>query len=116
MGYQVNHKRIREHYSPTMTAAEVRHREYVRDQPCFGCGSIADHAHHTLLKWPGKRWRRDHRCLLPVCLGCHAVIHDHLGDEEVWLDLFGIEPSDAIAEMERLWAESELIERMGGRA
>ncbi len=109
------YRRIREHYNPTMTAAEVRHREYVREQPCFGCGALADHAHHTLLKWPGKRWRRDHRCLLPVCLGCHSSIHDYFGDEELWLADVNRGRSDAIFEMERLWAESQLIEAMSGR-
>lgn len=114
MGYQVTQKRIRDHYRPVMNAAEKRHRAYVMEQPCFGCGRNADHAHHTLLKWPGKRWRRDHRCLLAVCGPCHTAIHDYFGDEEKWLENVERTPADAIDLIERLWAESELIERMGG--
>lgn len=110
MGYSPPHKRIREHYNPRMNAAEERHRERVQQQLCFGCSGRGGTAHHTLLEFEGKRWRRDHRMLLPVCDPCHTDIHDHFGDEEKWLASHTRTKAEAIAEMETLWAESQMAE------
>lgn len=107
MGWSPAHGRIREKYNPVMNVAEKRHKARVQREPCFGCGSPFVQAHHTLLKFPEKRWRRDHMCLLPVCAACHALIHDHFGCEELWLDSIGIETDEAIGYILRLRAESE---------
>jgi hypothetical protein len=106
MGWSPQHKPIREKYSPVMNAEEKRYQRHVRLQPCFGCGSLYTTAHHTLLRFPEKRWRRDHRFLLPVCAPCHTMIHDRYGNEESWLALVGRKPEEAIAYMAQLWEES----------
>jgi hypothetical protein len=103
----VDHKPIRDKYSPRMNAVELRHKARVKEQPCFGCGAGDVDAHHTLLKFEGKRFRRDHRCLLPVCPRCHRMIHDWFGCEVMWLESMGQSEEGAIAHMEVLWAESE---------
>ena len=105
------HRPIREKYNPVMNAAERRHAERVCEEPCFGCRGPGGVAHHTLLNFPGKRWRRDHRRLLPVCHECHTDIHDTYGNEEDWLSSLGRTVGAAVAEMERLWAVSEELER-----
>lgn len=102
MGWSPNHKRIREHYNPVMTAAEKEHALFVTEQPCFGCGSWPVQAHHTLLSFPEKRWRRDHSWLLAACAACHADIHDWYGDEAKWLESIGRTPEEAIAYMAEL--------------
>ena len=103
----VNHKRIRETYNRRMNAAELRHKANVKRKPCYGCGRNGVHAHHTLLEFEGKRFRRDHRCLLPACPQCHSMIHDWYGCEEMWLESVGQSRENAIAYMQVLWAESE---------
>lgn len=96
----------RERYNPEPNALEKKHRDNVRKKPCFGCGRHGATGHHTLLKWPGKRWRRDHRCLLPVCHDCHTAIHDYYGDEADWLASVNRTEDEAVAYIEDLWAES----------
>lgn len=108
-----SHKRIKPKYNPRPNAAEKRHRDYVKEHLCFGCGAMADDAHHTKLNFPSKRFHpRDHLCLLPLCRHCHAAIHDRFGNEEKWLASVGKSPAEAIDLIERLRAESDLIERM----
>lgn len=102
MGWSPNHKRIRERYNPVMTAAEKEHAMRVMERACFGCGYHQTIAHHTLLSFPEKRWRRDHDWLLPVCYACHTNIHDNFGDETVWLQSIGRTPEEAIAYMAEL--------------
>ena len=98
-------------YNPVMNAAERRHKARVQQQLCFGCGAYPTTAHHTLLTFDGKRWRRDHRMLLPVCLRCHTDIHDRFGNEAKWLASVGKSVEEAIAYIQRLWAASEADER-----
>lgn len=106
MGYSPPHRSIREKYNPKPNAMESRHRDNVREKLCFGCGRWGVTGHHTLLNYPGKRWRRDHRCLLPVCHDCHTAIHDDFGNEEAWLESVGRSAPEAIAYMDDLWAET----------
>lgn len=86
---KVLHGRIKPRYNPKMNDAELRHKAKVLRQPCYGCGMQSQNAHHTLLKFPEKRWRRDHDWLLPVCFTCHSLIHDYYGNEETWLEAHG---------------------------
>lgn len=95
----VAHNRMRPKYNPVMNAAEKRHADKVRASECFSCGVRGVHSHHTLLKFPEKRWRRDHDWLLPVCEREHALIHDYFGTEEAWLDSIGKTPEEAIEHM-----------------
>lgn len=94
-------------YNPTMTAAERRHKARVEQQYCFGCGAWPTTAHHTLLRFEGKRFHRDHQALLPVCIRCHTDIHDRFGREAKWLASVGRTEAEAIAEMKRLFAQSQ---------
>lgn len=110
MGYSPPHRSIREKYDPRMNAAEERHRERVMERLCFGCGGMGGVAHHTLLRFPEKRWRRDHRMLLPLCDPCHRDLHGHYGDEEKWLAAWNRTKAEAIHEMQTLWAESQMAE------
>ena len=109
MGWKPDHKPIREKYSPKQTAAEKRHERHVQAQLCFGCGRYGSSAHHTLLEFEGKRWRRDHRWRLPVCKECHQGddgIHG-IGSETKWLASVDRTEAEAIELMARLWKESE---------
>jgi hypothetical protein len=47
-------------------AAERAHMDRIGRMPCVGCGSIFVELHHSLSA-PGKRCRRDHRFVVPVC-------------------------------------------------
>jgi len=89
MGVPVNHKRMKQKYSPVMNAAEKRHKAWIKSLPCIGCGAVGrSDAHHTLLSIPGKRWRRDHEFLIPVCWDCHQGprgIHG-IGNELTWCE------------------------------
>lgn len=100
-------------YNPRMNAVEQRHRARVEQYRCFCCGAWPVTAHHTLLGFPEKRWRRDHRFLLPVCHEHHTQLHDIIGNEEKWLAGAGKTPEEAITYMKRLWAASEKDERRG---
>lgn len=113
MGWKPDHKRIKETYSPYLSAAEKRHEIRVKDEPCFGCGRYGCEAHHIMLPFPAKRWRRDHRYRLPVCPECHRGpegIHG-IGDEAKWLASVGKTEGEAVAHVQQLWAASERAER-----
>jgi hypothetical protein len=113
MGWTPNHGRIKARYNPTPNAAERRHELRLETLPCFGCGRFGVCAHHTMLDFPAKRWRRDHRYQLPVCPECHQGdngIHG-IGSEREWLASIRVSEADAISEIQRLWAESEELER-----
>lgn len=109
MGWTPNHGRIKARYNPQPNAAERRHEQRLESLPCFGCGRFGVSCHHTMLDFPAKRWRRDHRFQLPVCPACHQGdegIHG-IGSEKKWLASVGITEAEAIAYMLDLWDESE---------
>lgn len=111
MGYKVTHQRIKPKYNATPNAREKRHKRHVQGQSCFGCGKAPPNdAHHTLLAFEGKRWRRDHMWLLPLChYGCHQGqrgVHG-VGSEQAWLRSVGQTEAAAIAYMAWLWEQSE---------
>lgn len=113
MGYSPDHKRMKPTYSPYLSASEKRHEQRVQEQPCYGCGRYSCEAHHTLLRFPEKRWRRDHRFRLPVCIECHRGpngIHG-IGREPKWLASIGKTEDEAIEYIKSLWAASEDEER-----
>ena len=83
------HKPIREKYSPTPSAAEKRHHLRVMGQGCMVCQAEAI-AHHILQKSPYKRWRRDHRQVVPLCDAHHRELHAH-GDEREWENGYQLE-------------------------
>lgn len=106
MGWTPNHGRIKPKYNPNPDTIERYHEERLKKMPCFGgCGRMATCAHHTLLSFPGKRWRRDHRCQLPLCQSCHqgpTGIHG-IGSEKLWLKTVGKTEIEAIRFMQDQW-------------
>lgn len=113
MGWKPDHKRIKATYSPILSAAEKRHEARVQGKACFGCGRYGCSAHHLMLPFPEKRWRRDHRFRLPLCRDCHQGpkgVHG-VGSEALWLESIGRTPDEAIDHVLCLWAESEQEER-----
>lgn len=105
MGYVVKHKRIKPKYNPQPNAEEQRHEERIRQLPCIGCGAWEVELHHTMLDFPGKRFRRDHRFQIPVCGSCHRGargIHG-LGSEAKWGRTHNL---DTAAIAQQLWRES----------
>jgi hypothetical protein len=102
--------RIKEKYSPTPNSVEKRHEGRLREMPCIGCGAYGVDLHHTMLRVPGKRWRRDHRFQIPVCPECHQGtngIHG-IGNEQTWADRMGL---DTAAIAYQLWMRSEELDR-----
>ena len=89
MGAPVIQNRMKTKYNPVMNAAEKRHKAWIKSLACIGCGVVGrSDAHHTLLSIPGKRWRRDHEFLIPVCWACHQGpqgIHG-IGNELTWCE------------------------------
>ncbi len=109
MGWSPEHGRIKARYNPQPNAAERRHEKRLEALPCFGCGRFGVSCHHTMLSFPAKRFRRDHRFQLPLCWGCHQGpngVHG-IGSESKWLSSIGISEGEAIAYMLDLWNESE---------
>lgn len=105
MGWRPDHKRIKPKYSPTPNAEEARHEARLEKLPCYGCGRFGVACHHTLLNFPEKRFRRDHRYQLPVCYDCHQGpqgIHG-IGSEATWLESVGKSVDRAIAYMIAQW-------------
>jgi hypothetical protein len=73
-----------ERYNRVPTENERAHIERVMALPCCGCGiEPAGVAHHVLQPTPSKRWRRDHRIVIPLCNDCHVALH-HAGSEGAW--------------------------------
>lgn len=89
MGYPVNHKRIREKYNPEPNAAERRHHARVMQDGCLVCGGPAV-VHHVLQNTPNKRWRRDHKIVVPLCDPHHRELHNH-GNEAEWQKPHGLD-------------------------
>lgn len=113
MGWTPNHKRIKERYNPTPNAEERRHEERLETLPCFGCGRFGVACHHTMLSFPAKRWRRDHRYQLPLCWVCHQGprgIHG-IGSEAAWLESVRKTEAEAIEFVQRQWEISQEAER-----
>ena len=80
--------RTKEKYNPVPNAKEAAFADFVREQPCLGCGKYGCHAHHVLQRFDGMRWRRDHMYRIPVCPDCHQGrdgIHG-MGNERKWAD------------------------------
>jgi hypothetical protein len=111
MGWKPNHGRVKPKYNPQPNAEEARHEARLREMPCIGCGRFGVDLHHTMIEFPEKRWRRDHRYQLPVCRDCHQGpqgIHG-IGSEAVWAETLGLRCTGEIAR--DLWALSEDAER-----
>ena len=88
MGYQPDHRPIREKYSPVRTAREKRHKRFIEEQGCLVCGGPSV-GHHVLQETPNKRWRRDHQILVPLCDGHHRELHAN-GNEIKWQQGHGL--------------------------
>lgn len=109
MGWKPDHGRIKPKYNPQPNAEERRHEDRLREMPCIGCGVFGVIAHHTMMKFPAKRWRRDHRFQLPVCEKCHVGkggIHDIT--EAKWAKEHRLDTAQIAQD---LWADSQEQER-----
>lgn len=105
MGWKPNHKRIKPKYDPNPNAEERRHEDDLKKLPCIGCGRRGGVAHHTMLSFPAKRWRRDHRYQVPLCDECHAGkdgIHG-IGSEAKWWARHGWSVEQAVGYIIGLW-------------
>lgn len=100
--------RIKPKYNPQPNAAETRLEAMLREQPCYGCGGQAHLCHHTLLTFPEKPRRRDHRYQLGLCAPCHDQLHCKFGDEAVWLEYMGRSEGEAIEYMLGNWSEIDV--------
>jgi hypothetical protein len=59
------------------------------ERGCLVCGRDAV-AHHVMQDCLGKRWRRDHEFVVPLCNDCHGDLH--LNDSETaWQDSFSLD-------------------------
>lgn len=108
MGWKPNHGRIKPKYNPQPNAEERRHEQRLEKLPCVGCGRWGVECHHTMLDFPSKRFRRDHRFQIPVCADCHRGpkgIHG-LGSEAKWWAGIGWSEERAAAYIEDLWLET----------
>lgn len=111
MGWKPNHGRIKPKYNPKPNAEEERHETRLYDLPCIGCGRFGVELHHTMMKFPEKRFRRDHRYQLPVCSECHRGpegIHG-IGNEAEWAEQMGLGDTGLIARL--LWEDTQRAER-----
>jgi len=82
------HKPIRDKYHPTPNKAERAHHLRLIELPCIGCGmEPCGVVHHVLGHDAIKRWRRDHRIVVPVCHSCHTEIHK---GEANWEEVKGV--------------------------
>lgn len=70
MGAPVNHKRMKRRIASPPNAAEQRHMTRIAGMDCLGCGAKGVELHHSLTA-EGKRCRRDHRFVIPLCGPCH---------------------------------------------
>jgi hypothetical protein len=108
VGWRPNHGRIKPKYNPQPNAEERRHEERLLELPCVGCGRWGVECHHTMLDFPGKRHRRDHRFQVPVCPDCHRGpkgIHG-IGNEAKWWASIGWSREKAVHYVEDLWLET----------
>lgn len=105
MGWRPNHGRIKPKYNPIPNAEERRHEQRLEKLPCIGCGRRGGICHHTLLSFPAKRFRRDHRFQVPVCNDCHADIH--AGREAAWWERHGKAEQWAVEYIIGLWEDSQ---------
>lgn len=87
---RVQHKRIKRP-RVSKTAEEARHLKTVAGLGCLICGAPAN-VHH-LMAAPGKRCRKDHRLVVPLCQRHHQGDHGvhGLGSEAAFLALWGVD-------------------------
>jgi hypothetical protein len=88
---------------------ERAHHIRVMDRGCLVCLCNAI-AHHVLQPCAGKRGRRDHEFVVPLCDGCHRGLHAN-GNEIAWQESFGL---DLAFEAETLRGESIMEGVLGG--
>ncbi len=88
---KLNHKRIKPRRAEKPTPSERAHMDRVRSFGCLVCGSIPE-LHHVL-HMDGKRIRRDHRYVVPLCSHhhrSHEGLHG-LGSERKFKEVYEID-------------------------
>jgi hypothetical protein len=81
--------RTKPRYNPKPSARERDHHAAVMECGCLVCGRDAI-AHHVMQDCAGKRWRRDHEFVVPLCNECHTGLHRH-GSEASWQEGFSLD-------------------------
>jgi hypothetical protein len=75
------------------SAIEQRHMDRVGQMPCFACGRRPIELHH-IMHMPGKKTRRDHRYIVPLCGYCHRDgkhgVHG-MGSERIFKDVLRVD-------------------------
>ncbi len=99
------HSRIKPRRSEKPTSSERAHMDRVRALGCLVCGIIPE-LHHVL-HMEGKRIRRDHRYVVPLCSHhhrSHEGLHG-LGSESKFKEVYSI---DLVGWAIQTWEESDL--------
>lgn len=80
------HKPIREKYNRYPNARERAYHDWLMENfPCAcGCGKPSGVVHHVLEDHPEKRWRRDHKMVVPMDGMCHMKLHRHGSETGPW--------------------------------
>jgi len=88
------------------TSRRIRDRDHVKSvakQPCLVCGRRPADAHHLrFAQAPALGRRVSDEFTVPLCRGHHREVH-RCGDEAVWWDKTGIDPTTAARS---LWLKS----------
>ena len=89
------------------TPRRIRHRDHVKSvakQPCLVCGRRPADAHHLrFAQAPALGRKVSDEFTVPLCRGHHREVH-RCGDEVVWWDKTGIDPTAAARS---LWLKSQ---------
>lgn len=98
------------------SAAEKRHHDRVAALGCAVCGAPAT-IHHVTARIEGGRITRSHQLVIGLCPPHHQKVFDPSASNPISIEglghggfcrKYGIDP---LAEAERLWAESQRLER-----
>ena len=88
------------------TSRRIRDRDHVKSvakQPCLVCGRRPADAHHLrFAQAPALGRKVSDEFTVPLCRGHHREVH-RCGDEAVWWDKTGIDPTAAARS---LWLKS----------
>jgi hypothetical protein len=85
---KIKHKRIKPKYRPRPNAEEMRYHLWIMEQGCLVTGGEC--VPHHIIDIGGKRITKDHWLVVPLSTGPHTDYHDHLGNNENFLEKYDI--------------------------
>ena len=67
--------------------------KYISALPCCVCGTYEHiQAHHPIANSTRRRYGKAHDTeTVPLCFGHHAELHDKIGDEEKFQEMYGVD-------------------------